>query len=173
MEEFTLIVPDEGCRRAITGKRYANRARALFEPLLLHQRILRQIVDAQLGEWLCVKLLDSREPNAVHEKALSRRQQLPERVTLHGWDDELCGALDGQADEKTLSLLLATKLDGFPRGMAPNVRTYVEAQFWSLAITLLRQKSSLPPSCEYGARTDSRRRLPNCWTSATMRGSAR
>jgi len=125
MEEFTLIVPDEGRHRAITSKRYANRARALFEPLLAHQRILRQIIDAQLGEWLGVKLLDLRQPNAMRDRALTRHRQLPQRETLHAWDDELHRALDGKADEHMLSVLLATMLDGFPRGMVPNVRTYV------------------------------------------------
>jgi hypothetical protein len=125
MEEFTLIVPDEGRHRAIASKRYGNRARALFEPLLVHRRILRQIIDAQLGEWLGVKPLDLRNPNAMRERALTRLQQLPPQETLHAWDDELHRALDGKADEHTLSVLLATMLDGFPRGMVPNVQTYV------------------------------------------------
>jgi hypothetical protein len=125
MEEFALIVPDERHHRTITGKRQGNRVRALFEPLLAHQRILRQIIDAQLGEWLGIKLLDLRNPNAMRERALTRLQQLPQRETLHAWDDELHRALDGKADEHTLSVLLATMLDGFPRGMVPNVRTYV------------------------------------------------
>ena len=125
MEEFALIVPDERHHRTITGKRHGNRARALFEPLLAHQRILRQIIDAQLGEWLGVKLLDLRQPNAMRDRALTRHRQLPQRETLHAWDDELHRALDGKADEHMLSVLLATMLDGFPRGMVPNVRTYV------------------------------------------------
>lgn len=61
----------------------------------------------------------------MREKALTRHRQLPQRETLHAWDDELCRALDGKADEHMLSVLLATMLDGFPRGMVPNVRTYV------------------------------------------------
>jgi hypothetical protein len=158
MEELILLAPDEQYNPMNSGKRHRNRARALFEPLLLHQRILRQIIDAQLGEWLCVKLLDSREPNAVREKALIRRQQLPERATLHAWDDELCGALDGKADERTLSLLLATMLDGFPRGMAPNVRTYVEgailvigdhtlaSEILAAAIVRIWRKDRFPPT---------------------------
>ncbi|MFZ3178644.1 MAG: hypothetical protein WA156_00180 [Methylocystis silviterrae] len=129
MEEFTLILSDEGGRRTLTSRRQANRARALFEPLLTHQRVLRHIIDAQLGDWLCAKLLDLRNPNALREKALIRLQQLPQRETLHSWDDELHRALDGKADEHTFSVLLATMLDGFPRGMVPNVRTYVGGAF--------------------------------------------
>jgi hypothetical protein len=158
MEEFTLIVPDEGGHRTITSKRHANRARALFEPLLTHQRILRQIIDAQLGEWLCVKLLDLRNPSAMRERALIRLQQLPQRETLHAWDDELHRALDGKADEHTLSVLLATMLDGFPRGMVPNVRTYVggallvmgddahSPQVAAAAIIRIWRKDRFPPT---------------------------
>jgi len=125
MEQFTLIVPDEGSDGAITGKRQANRARALLEPLLANERILRRIVDAQLGEWLRVRLFDLRDPKATRDRALIRLRQLPQRETLHAWDDELCRALDGAADEQILSVLLATMLDGFPRGMVPNASTYV------------------------------------------------
>jgi hypothetical protein len=127
MEELTLITSMK-LRSAIHAtNRSANRTRALFEPLLIHQRILRQIVDAGLGEWIGVKLLDLSDPDAVRDRAFIRRQRLPARETLHAWDDEFFRALDGKGDEKTLSLLLATMLDGFPRGMVPNVRTYVEA----------------------------------------------
>ena len=126
MEELTLIAPGERDHPTVLSKRHGNRARALFEPLLAHQRILRGIVDKQLGEWLGIRLLDLRAPNAERDKAPIRLQQLPSRETLHAWDDELCHALDGKADEKILSLLLATMLDGFPRGMVPNIRTYVE-----------------------------------------------
>jgi hypothetical protein len=158
MEEFNLILSDERGRRTLTSRRQANRARALFEPLLTHQRILRQIIDAQLGEWLCAKLLDLRNPNAMRERALIRLQQLPERETLHAWDDELHRALDGKADEHTLSVLLATMLDGFPRGMVPNVRTYVEGALLIMgddahspeitAATILRiwRKDRYPPT---------------------------
>lgn len=68
MEEFALIVPDEGGHRTITGKRHGNRARALFEPLLAHQRILHHIIDAQLGERLGTKLLDLRKPTPCARK---------------------------------------------------------------------------------------------------------
>ena len=125
MEEFTLIVPDEGRHGAILGNRQANRARALLEPPLAHERILRRIIDAQLGDWLRLKLLDLRTPTAMRDRALTRLRELPQRETLHAWDDELCRALDGKADEPMLSVLLATMLDGFPRGMIPNARTYV------------------------------------------------
>ena len=76
---------------------------------------------------------DLRDPNAARDKALIRLQQLPSRETLHAWDDELSLALDGKADEKILSLLLATMLDGFPRGMVPNIRTYVEGTLLVIA----------------------------------------
>jgi hypothetical protein len=158
MEELMLISPDERRNLTIAGRRYGNRARALFEPLLIHQRILRQIIDAHLGEWIGVKLLDLRDPIAVRDRALIRRQQLPERKTLHAWDDELCRALDGKADEKTLSLLLATLLDGFPRGMVPNIRTYVEGallvigdnalppEILAAAIVRIWRKNKFPPT---------------------------
>lgn len=158
MEELTLIAPNEQGNSTIAGKRYNHRARALFGPLLVHQRILRQIIDAQLGEWLGVKLLDLREPNAVRDRALIRRQQLPQREMLHTWDDELCRALDGKADEKTLSLLLATMLDGFPRGMVPNIQTYVEGallvigdhvlapEILAAAIIRIWRKDRFPPT---------------------------
>ena len=133
MEELTLIAPGERDHPAIMSKRHGNRARTLFEPLLAHQRILRGIIDKQLGEWLGIRLLDLRDPNAVRDNALIRLQQLPSRETLHAWDDELSLALGGKADEKTLSLLLATMLDGFPRGMVPNIRTYVEGTLLVIA----------------------------------------
>jgi len=125
MEEFTLIVPDGGRHGALMSKHRDNPAQALLEPLLAHERILRRIIDAQLGEWLRAKLLDLRDPNAMRDRALIRLKQLPERETLHAWDDELCRAFDGAADEQILSVLLATMLDGFPRGMLPNAKTYV------------------------------------------------
>lgn len=102
------------------------RIRSLFEPLLVHQGILRQIVDCGRGDWIGAKLLDLRNPGAAHDRALIRRQQLPARETLHAWDDELCAALERKADERTFSLLLAAMLDGFPRGMVPNIRTFIE-----------------------------------------------
>ena len=121
MEELTLITPNEPEVPRFAAKRCGNRARALFEPLLAHQQILRRILDAGLGEWIGVKLLDLRNPAAVRDRALIRVQQLPPREILHAWDDELSHALDGKADEKTLSVLLTTLLDGFPRGMVPNI----------------------------------------------------
>lgn len=65
----------------------------------------------------------------MREKALIRLQQLPQREALHAWDDELHRALDVKTDAHTLSVLLATMLDGFPLGMVPNVRTYVGGAF--------------------------------------------
>ena len=41
MEEFTLIVPDEGRYGALMSKHRDNPAQALLEPLLAHGRILR------------------------------------------------------------------------------------------------------------------------------------
>lgn len=158
MEELTLIAPGERDHHAVLSKRHGNRARKLFEPLLAHQRILRGIIDKQLGEWLGIRLLDLRDPNAVRNKALIRLQQLPSRETLHAWDDELCRALDDKADEKTLSLLLATMLDGFPRGMVPNIRTYIEGallvigdqalspEIMAAAILRICRKDRFPPT---------------------------
>ena len=158
MEELTLITPNERNVPLFAAKRCGNRARALFEPLLAHQQILRRIIDAQLGEWISVKLLDVRDPAAVRERAFIRLQQLPQRQTLHAWDDELCRALDGKADEQTLSILLTTMLDGFPRGMAPNIRTYVEGallvlgdetlapEILAAAIVRIWRKDKFPPT---------------------------
>ena len=158
MEELTLIAPGERDDPGVLSKHHGNRARALFEPLLAHQRILRGIIDKQLGQWLGIRLLDLRDPNAVRDKALIRFQQLPSRETLHAWDDELSLALDGKADEKILSLLLATMLDGFPRGMVPNIRTYVEGtllvigdqalspEILAAAILRIWRKDRFPPT---------------------------
>jgi mRNA-degrading endonuclease HigB of HigAB toxin-antitoxin module len=99
-----------------------------------------------------------RDPQAERDRALTRRQRLPTRETLHAWDDELFRALDGAADEKTSSLLLATMLDGFPRGMVPNVQTYVEAallvigdqalspDIFAAAIIRIWRKDRFPPT---------------------------
>ncbi|MGO9773339.1 MAG: hypothetical protein ACLPSW_28105 [Roseiarcus sp.] len=158
MEELTLISSNEQSNPMVTDNRYGNRARVLFEPLLIHQGILHHIIDAQLGEWIGVKLFDLRDPVAIRDRALIRRQQLPEREKLHGWDDELCRVLDGEADEKTLSFLVATMLDGFPRGMVPNVRTYVEGtlivigdhalapEILAAAIVRIWRKNRFPPT---------------------------
>ncbi len=158
MEELTLIAPGDRDHPTVLSKRHGNRARTLFEPLLAHQSILRGIIDKQLGKWLGLRLLDLRDPNAVRDKALIRFRQLPSRETLHAWDDELSLALDGKADEKTLSLLLATMLDGFPRGMVPNIRTYVEGtllvigdqalspEILAAAILRLWRKDRFPPT---------------------------
>jgi len=158
MEEFTLIVSDEGRQGAATGNRQANRAQALLVPLLAHERILRRIIDAQLGDWLRAKLLDLCSPAAMRDRALTRLRELPRRESLHAWDDELCRALDRKADEPTLSVLLATMLDGFPRGMIPNARTYVGGALLVigdhavspevLAVAILRiwRKDRFPPT---------------------------
>ena len=68
MQELTFLACTEPSGPVYSDKRYGNRTRALFEPLLIHQRILRQIVDAGLGEWIGVKLLDLRDPQTVREK---------------------------------------------------------------------------------------------------------
>ena len=125
MEELRLIAPEKRWNPSMADNRHHNRVRVLFEPLLIHQRILGQIIGAGLAEWIGVRLLDLRDPGAVRDQALIRRQQLPERETLHAWDDELCRALDGRADDKTVAVLLETMFEGFPRGMAPNIKTYV------------------------------------------------
>jgi hypothetical protein len=137
MDELTLIGaidPDAAVRGC--GRR-GRRTRALFEPLLDHQKILRRIIDAGLGEWIGVRLLDLRNPDAVRQRALTRRAQLPAREALHRWDNDLCRVLDGKADEKMVSVLLAIMLDGFPRGMIPNVQTYADAALLALGETVL------------------------------------
>jgi len=158
MEELALLPSAEPRSTIHATKRSSNRARALFEPLLIHQRILRHIVNAGLGEWIGVKLLDLSDPDAVRDLALIRHQRLPARETLHAWDDEFFRALEGNANEKTLSLLLATMLDGFPRGMVPNVRTYVEAallvldahapspEIFAAAIVRIWRRNRFPPT---------------------------
>lgn len=59
------------------------------------------------------------------------------REALHRWDNDLCRVLDGKADEKMVSVLLAIMLDGFPRGMIPNVQTYADAALLALGETVL------------------------------------
>ena len=158
MQELTFLASKERSGPIYADERCNHRTRALFEPLLLHQRIVRQIVDAGLGEWIGVKRLDLRNPEAVRDQAGSRRKRLPARETLHAWDDELFRALDSAADEKTLSLLLATMLDGFPRALVPNVRSYVEAallvldahapspEIFAAAIIRIWRKDRFPPT---------------------------
>ena len=110
-----------------------NRVRALFEPLLAHQRILRRIIELKLNDWLSVPLLDLRDPQAVRDRALARHQHLPTRDALHAWDVELSRALEGKADEKTLSFLLSLMLDGFPQAKTPSVDIYVDAMLLLVA----------------------------------------
>lgn len=137
MDELTLIGENDS-DAAIRGfSRRTRRTRALFEPLLDHQKILRRIIDAGLGEWIGVRLLDLRNPDAVRQRALSRRGHLPAREALHRWDNDLCHALDGKADEEMVSVPLAIMLDGFPRGMIPNVQTYADAALLALGETVL------------------------------------
>lgn len=126
MTPLTIIAP-HGHEPAMAGKPHGNRVRALFEPLLAHQRILHQILALKLGDWLSAALLETCDPMAVRDRALARCQRLPERDTLHAWDDELCHVLEDKADEKTLSLLLAIMLDGFPQAKSQSVKTYVDA----------------------------------------------
>ncbi|BDV35536.1 hypothetical protein SS37A_30650 [Methylocystis iwaonis] len=65
MDELTLLgSADPGAVIRGYGRR-TRRTRALFEPLLEHQQILRRIIDAGLGEWIGVRLLDLRTPDAV------------------------------------------------------------------------------------------------------------
>jgi hypothetical protein len=158
MDELSIIASEGRRGHATVANPRGNRVRALFQPLLVHQRILRQIVEHRLGDWLGVALLDLRDPKAVRERALARHQRLPRRGALHAWDDELCHALDGKADEKTLSILLAIMLDGFPRGMTPNVNAYVAAallviggralspEILAAAIVRIWRKNKFPPA---------------------------
>jgi hypothetical protein len=44
---------------------HIDRVRVLFEPLLAHQRILRQIIELKLSNWLTFALLDLRDPQTA------------------------------------------------------------------------------------------------------------
>lgn len=168
MDQLTMAT-DRRHDSMMTIKLCGARVRALFEPLIVHQRILRQIVDSRLGEWLSVALFDLRNPKGVRERALARLQRLPERERLHAWDDELCHALDGKADEKMLSVMLAVMLDGFLRRVVLNVGAYIEAALLVLAdrklspeiiaaaILRIWRKSRPSPSSWRNARELSRR----------------
>jgi len=124
MDQLTMVSP--GGQPGVATNQHIGRVHALFEPLLAHQRILRQIIELKLNNWLSFALLDLRDPRTVRERALARHQRLPPRETLHAWDDELCRALEGRADEKTLSFLLSIMLDGFPQVKAPSIDIYVD-----------------------------------------------
>ncbi len=139
-------------------ERRANRVRALFEPLLVHQSILRQIIELKLGDFVSSSLLDLRDPKAIRERALARYQRLPARDRLHAWDDELCSALNRKSDERTLSILLSIMLDGFPQTKAPSIDIYVDAalllisgdpvapEILAAAISRIWKKNRFPPS---------------------------
>ena len=158
MDEVTMIVTDnQRIPVTATGQR-GDKVRALFEPLLVHQRIVRQIVEHRLGGWLGIALLDLRDPRAIHNSAVARHQRLPRRDKLHTWDNELCHTLDCRTDEKTLSILLAIMFDGFPRGMISNIDSYTEAallimgehalsaETFAAAIIRVWRKNRFPPS---------------------------
>ena len=80
------------------------------------------------------------------------------RETLHVWDDELCRALEGKADEMTLSILLSIMLDGFPQAKTPGIDIYVDGvlllisgeqvspQIVAAAISRVGRKNRFPPS---------------------------
>ncbi|MGO9770933.1 MAG: hypothetical protein ACLPSW_15545 [Roseiarcus sp.] len=127
MDELTIITSDHPQGLAMAPNRHSHRVLALFEPLLEHEDILRQIVEQKLGDWLRVPLLDLRTPSAVHERALARLKRLPKRERLHAWDDDLARAIEGAADTQTLSVLLSIMLAGFPRATAANAEAYVAA----------------------------------------------
>jgi hypothetical protein len=126
MENLTIFSPN-GHEPVTASKPDGDRVRVLFEPLLAHQHILTQIIELKLGDWLGATLLDLREPKSVRENAIARYRRLPKRDILHAWDDELCQALEGRADQMTLSVLLTTMINGFPRATISNVAAYVEA----------------------------------------------
>jgi hypothetical protein len=156
MDQLTIVSPNS--RPETAANQPIDRVRALFEPLLAHQRILRQIIELKLSNWLSFALLDLRDPQTVRERALARHQRLPVRETLHAWDDELCRALEGKADEKTLSFLLSIMLDGFPQAKTPGIDIYVDGvlllisgeqvspQIVAAAISRVWRKNRFPPS---------------------------
>ncbi|MGO9431932.1 hypothetical protein [Rhodoblastus sp.] len=158
MDELTIIASDQPERLAMAVNRHSHRVLALFEPLLDHQNILRQIVERRLGDWLRVALLDLRVLNAVRERAFARLERLPKRDPLHAWDDELARVTEGVADDQTLSVLLSIMLAGFPRATAANVDAFVAAALLAIgerkpsadivaaAIVRIWRKNRLPPS---------------------------
>ncbi len=127
MDELTIIASDRSQGLAMAANRHGHCVLALFEPLLEHEKILRQIVEQKLGDWLRVPLLDLRAPGAVSERALARLKRLPKRERLHAWDDDLARAIEGAADAQTLTVLLSIMLAGFPRATAANAEAYVAA----------------------------------------------
>ncbi len=157
MEKLTVIASD-GHEAAIACKSHGDRLRALFEPLLAHQHILSQIIELKVGDWLGAALLDLRDPKSVRDRAIARYRRLPKRDILHAWDDELCQALEGKADQMTHSVLLTTMIEGFPRGTISNVGAYVEAaslvmgdralspEILAAAIVRVWRKNRFPPS---------------------------
>jgi hypothetical protein len=156
MDRLTIASPSSQPETA--ANQNIDRVHALFEPLLAHQRILRQIIELKLSNWLSFALLDLRDPQTVRDRALARHQGLPARKTLHAWDDELCRALEGKADKKTLSLLLSIMLDGFPQAKTPSIDIYVDGalllisgeqlspQIVAAAISRVWRKNRFPPS---------------------------
>jgi hypothetical protein len=155
-DPLTIVSPGGWPETAVNQR--IDKVRVLFEPLLAHQRILRQIIELKLSNWLTFALLDLRDPQTVRERALARHQRLPARETLHAWDDELCRTLEGKADEKTLSFLLSIMLDGFPQAKAPSIDIYVDGalllisgdqvspQIVAAAISRVWRKNRFPPS---------------------------
>jgi hypothetical protein len=156
MDQLTIV--SLGGQPGVAANQNIGRVHALFEPLLAHQRILRQIIDLKLSNWMSFGLLDLRDPLTVRERALARHQRLPARETLHAWDDELCSALEGKADERTLSFLLSFMLDGFPQAKTPGIDIYVDGvlllisgeqvspQIVAAAISRVWRKNRFPPS---------------------------
>jgi hypothetical protein len=156
MDQLTIVSP--GGRPGTSRNQHLDKVRVLFEPLLAHQRILRQIIELKLSNWLSFALLDLRDPKTVRERALARHQRLPATETLHAWDDELSRTLEGKADEKTLSFLLSIMLDGFPQVKTPAIDIYVDGalmlisgdqvspQIVAAAISRVWRKNRFPPS---------------------------
>ncbi len=63
MDQLTIVSP--GGRPETAANQHIDRVHALFEPLLAHQRILRQIIEQKLSNWLIptVIRIDRRGPN--------------------------------------------------------------------------------------------------------------
>jgi hypothetical protein len=73
MGQLTIVSPSS--RHEMAMNQHINIVRELFEPLLAHQRILRQIIELKLSNWLTFALLDLRDPQTVRERALARHQR--------------------------------------------------------------------------------------------------
>jgi hypothetical protein len=67
-----LMIASPGSLPETIANQHIDKVRALFEPLLAHQRILRQIIELKLSNWLSFALLDLRDPQTVRERVFGK-----------------------------------------------------------------------------------------------------